>query len=510
MRRGVSILSAVALIALVSVVAVPRSARAGGPIIWTYPGNCNTATLQACIDQATSGDVIQLDANDLSGQFGAIGKSLTLEAATGFSPTLLGVDVYDGGSALPMAVALDGFEVTEYIEATYSGGTGHSLTISHVRVVQNAGSSSSGPGISLDAQAPSTFSVVDSFVSFSNEWSGIGLYGAAAGAVTFQAIGNYVTALGATYAGSGIEVDTTGTDTLRADIMNNAIWDVANCNCGGASGMFLYPQDTSTMNVNVVGNTFEAVKSEGLGVRNSLAAGGHATVNLFNNVFAHSTSAAVDLDDSGSIPARLVLHAGFNDYYKNGFANFLGGRSAGSGNLAVGPKFVNVATGNLQLLATSPLINKGQVCSPGGVAEPDAAGNARLFGHSVDIGAYERGASPPTGIALVGTSGPDTLTGTSGADILCGMGGNDTLNGMGGSDYLNGGSGNDILNGGQGTDILVGGSGNDKLFGGPGTDTLCAMDGVHGNDHLDGGPGSDGFQADTGDVRTSVEHAVSC
>lgn len=382
--------------------------------------------------------------------------------------------------------------MTEYIEATYSGGTGHSLTINHVRVVQNASSSSSGPGISLDAQAPSTYSVTNSFVSFSNEWSGIGLYGSSSGAVTFQAIGNYITALGATYAGSGIELDSTTTGSLRADIMNNAIWDVANCNCGGASGMFLYPQDTLTMNVNVVGNTFEAVKSEGLDVRNSLAAGGHATVNLFNNVFSHSTSAALDLDDSGSVPARVVLHAGYNDYYKNAFANFLGGRSAGTGNLAVGPKFVNVATGNLQLLATSPLINKGQVCSPGGVANLDAAGNGRLFGMSVDIGAYERGAGVPTGVALVGTSGNDTLTGTPGNDIICGMGGNDTLYGMGGNDYINGGPGND------------------KLYGGPGNDTLCAKDGVHGNDIVNGGPGTDGYSADPGDHLSGVEHTVTC
>lgn len=89
MRRLVGVLCAVALIAFVSVVAVPRPARAGGSIIWTYPGNCNTATLQACIDQATTGDTIQLAANDLSGQFASIGKSLTLDAATGFSPTIL-------------------------------------------------------------------------------------------------------------------------------------------------------------------------------------------------------------------------------------------------------------------------------------------------------------------------------------------------------------------------------------------------------------------------------------
>ena len=157
------------------------------------------------------------------------------------------------------------------------------------------------------------------------------------------------------------------------------------------------------------------------------------------------------------------------------------------------------ATGNLALRPSSPVIDEGVTCSPGGVAGPDAAGNNRRFGPSVDMGAYEFGAGQP-GLVLVGTSGPDLLTGGPGNDILCGYGGGDTLNGKGGNDYLAGGNGLDRLHGGLG---------NDRLYGGPANDLLCAKDGS-GGDYLNGGRGTDSYRADRGDVKVSVERLGNC
>ena len=505
-KRGLSVKRTLILLVVSAVAGVVFSvtsappARASLGFLWLYPGTSCTTTLQACIDGASAGDTIELDANDLSTEFAAVNKTLTIAAAAGYSPILYGVDVYDSDPT-PMIVNLSGFTVTNYIEATFSNGGGDSLAISHVAVAQTESSASSGPGISLDAEVPSSFSVTSSHISFTNEWAGISAYNNSSGAVSFQAIGNYITAHGATYAGSGIELDTSSTGSMQADIMNNAIWDVANCNCGGASGAFVYPQATSTMNVNFVGNTFQRVHSSDIGVRNELLAGGIATVNVYNNIFAHTTQAAIDLDDSGGIVSRLAYHAGTNDEFNNGFPDFLDGRSAGSGNLVVNPLFVSPSTGNLHLKSTSPLIDKGQVCSPGGVAISDAAGNSRVFGSSVDLGAYERGAGAPTGQVFIGGSGSDTITGTSGADIICGMGGNDTLNGGGGNDFIDGGNGNDKV---------VGGGGADWLYGGSGNDTLCAKDGTGGNDHVNGGSGTDGYQIDGGDFAVNVEHKVTC
>ena len=80
------------------------------------------------------------------------------------------------------------------------------------------------------------------------------------------------------------------------------------------------------------------------------------------------------------------------------------------------------------------MIDRGQVCSPGGIAMPDVSGSTRLEGGGVDVGAYERGNRQVTGVVRLGSGGPDLLLGTSGDDILCGYGGNDELVGMAGVD----------------------------------------------------------------------------
>ncbi|MXQ14586.1 lysyl oxidase family protein [Microvirga makkahensis] len=68
------------------------------------------------------------------------------------------------------------------------------------------------------------------------------------------------------------------------------------------------------------------------------------------------------------------------------------------------------------------------------------------------------------GMAIVGTSGYDTLTGTSGPDTIQGLAGRDTLSGLAGDDRLEGGSYSDRLNGGSGSDDLYGGTGADYFI----------------------------------------------
>jgi hypothetical protein len=462
------------------------------PAVHTYPGSCGTPTLQACIDAAGTGDTIVLDAEILSTESALIQSSLTLTAADGIRPVIHRVYVYDGGAGGPLAVRVHGLNVLDTLGADFSGGTDHSLSVDHVRVTQGEGQATDGNAIYLSTTAPSSLTVTSSHIAFSNEWSGIGVYSAGTGNVKVRLVGDTITAHGATYAGSGVELQTTGTSTMDAVVMNSAFWDVANCNCGGSSGIFLYPKETSRMQVALVGDTFEATRSSAIGVRNALAAGGSGAVIAFDDVFAHSTCAAIYLDDSGGVAGRLRFLAGYNDSFANGFADVLDGRSPGAHLLAVDPRFVGRSVGDLRLSAASPLIDRGLACTPAGAASPDAAGRARLAGASVDLGAFERGARRPTGVVRVGTSGTDVLAGTPGADILCGLGGNDALSGRGGND------------------LLSGGPGSDRLAGGAGDDTLCARDGVRGNDRLAGGPGSDVGQADPGDPRISVERAARC
>ncbi len=511
----VAVVSMALAVSMAGIVSIAGSARAGGPISWTYPGCAveqgrppSPDTLQGCIDGATAGDSIEITTNAPIAESPSINKTLTLFGSPGFSPSMLGFQA--NASSGSISVVVRHLTLANQVLVHFTGGTGHSLTLDDVTITP--GNTGFPAVVSIDTSVPAAFTVSRSSLQYTGRFAA-GIYLVAeqtSGLVTLTAVGNRISGKGNTAGGAGIEMDVVGAGNVRADLLNDSIWDTDSCTCGAAAGISIYPQGTGTVDVNVVGATIEHSFGAALYVRNSVPAGGHIALDVFNSIFSHAAGSGINLDSSGGAVSRLTLRAGNNDFSANGSANILEGRSPGAGNLAVGPKFVNVATGDLRLLATSPLLNRGVVCSPGGVANLDAAGNGRLFGKSVDIGAYERGAGAPTGVALVGTSGADTLTGTAGADIICGMGGGDTLSGLGGNDYLNGGPGNDILNGGPGTDILIGGSGNDQLVGGPGNDTLCAKDGVRANDSLNGGPGTDGYQADSGDHLTTVEHAITC
>ena len=503
-RRPASLLI-VATLAFGASFATP--ATAGAATTWHFPStDCpQSATgLQDCIDRTTAGDTIQVDLDPLASQFAAISHSLTLKAAPGLDPTLGGVDVDDLGGTGAMDVTIEGLSFVDHVEAHLSGGTGHTLTIKDVTVTEQPDASSAG--ISLVTSVPSSFRVIGSDVRFTGQSGGILLEASSAsGSVEFQAIGNRTSAPGAGDSGSGIEVDTAQAGSVRADILNNVVWDVGTCSCGSSAGISLSLAGSGQVQANVVGNTVDRARTgdrvsiAALYVGNSLSTGGHVVLSAFDNVLAHS-SIGFEVQDAVGSP-RAVVRAGYNDFFKNTFSNDLDGRGIGSHNLTRDPAFVDEAHGDLRLKPSSGVIDKGEVCSPGGVANLDAAGHGRLAGASVDIGAYERRAGAPSGIAQVGTNAADTLTGTSGDDILCGGGGNDHLHGMAGNDYIDGGSGNDLL---------VGGPGSDRLFGRSGNDTLCARDGSHGNDAVDGGPGVDRYQADPGDAKVSVEHTGSC
>jgi hypothetical protein len=472
---------------------------AQGPHVWTFPpGDCPTAVLQDCIDGAAPGDTIRIATDTPIAEFADIGKSLTLRAAPGFHPTI-SFGGRASASAGSIAVVVRDITFNGPFEGQFSGGSGHSLTVRHVQVIDS--STSSGSGIAVSTTVPGSFDVIGSTVDV-NDYQSPQMYLQASGAsgdVAFRIIGNHLKGAGASSGGGGIDLSLLGSGSTRADIYNNAIWDAAGCNCGGESGIFIDPQDTVQAVVNVVGNTFDRIHSNAVGLDNRVAAGGHLSLTVFDNAITNSDDSAVYLGDTVADP--FTYQAGYNDFFGNGRANELLGHSNGVANIHKAPGYINGAGGDFRLKSTSALINKGLVCTPGGVSNLDAAGRSRLAGPTVDIGAYEFGSAPETGRAFVGGSGVDSLLGTPGADIICGLGGADFIDGEGGNDYVNGGAG---------PDFVVGGPGSDRVFGGPGNDTVCGRDSVNGNDRVDGGKGNDGYRADPGDTLLHVEHSATC
>jgi hypothetical protein len=357
--------------------------------------------------------------------------------------------------------------------------------------------SSFGSAIIFTTEVPADLILEGNAIrSIGNQDPSVQVNATAPGGVTsVSVIANRVTQHGHDNGGSGISLGLGGAGAFRADVMNNTVWDVAGCNC--ASSVDIQLENSVNADINIVGNTMEGSVGSGIALRNDLDAGGGVALDVFDNIISHQDFAGILLEDGGG---TLTYRGGYNDFFANGFEDF-DGHAPGPATLHVDPKFVNRTAGNLKLKPSSPLIDAGLVCTPGGVADPDAAGRHRLAGPTVDFGAYEFGAALPAGIVHVGDATAEAIEGTSGADILCGYGGGDFIEGKGGSDYLDGGPGGDVI---------FGGSGSDLLFGRGGADLLCARDGTGGNDRLDGGKGTDQYRADGGDIRISVEQTASC
>jgi Ca2+-binding RTX toxin-like protein len=228
--------------------------------------------------------------------------------------------------------------------------------------------------------------------------------------------------------------------------------------------------------------------------------GSSLTANIFDNLITHSSGGAIQLPP---VSSSLVVNNGFNDLF-GGPASEFGGYAKGPGTVSVSPRYVNAAAADYQLRPHSPVLGKGEICTPGGLSRSDAAGKYRITGRSLDLGAYELGAGGvPKGSNIFGTAGSDRLKGTGGDDIICGFGGRDTIKAAGGNDLVYGGPGNDRIFGGAGADQLIGGTGHDLLDGGSGADYLNSRDG-HRGDTDKGGPGHDHCVADRGD------HVSSC
>ena len=81
---------------------------------------------------------------------------------------------------------------------------------------------------------------------------------------------------------------------------------------------------------------------------------------------------------------------------------------SGGGNIGGDPKFINASAGNYRLLASSPCVNVGANASWMTNAS-DLDGNPRLFGGTVDMGAYEY-APPAVAITNTVTTVPATQT----------------------------------------------------------------------------------------------------
>lgn len=379
--------------------------RAGLAATRTFPGPapCNT-TLAACLDGAGEGDVVQIATNDPIDAGVTILKSLTLEAAPGFTPQFAAgnqvyVQVYDPARTVVVRglTLLDGG-----IEIATSGPANHQVTVTDCHVTQTGSTGSNG--INVSTYSPTTVVVERNTIVSNGTPLYLGTY-TGSGVVTASISGNTIRKAEVGQSATGIYLDLRGSFVVTANVRSNVISDVADCNCGGAVAIEVSPSDTVSATVNLVNNTIDLSASTGILVLPP-AVGQLLAVRVFNNVVTR-THRGIFLPAANP---RLTVDNGYNDFFDNTNANVFGGYAAGPGTLAANPLYADLLARDYRLTAGSPLVDAGTDASPPGLSDLDADGNVRIAGAGVDIGAFEFGSAPPTTTSTTSVAGTTTTT----------------------------------------------------------------------------------------------------
>lgn len=308
------------------------------------------------------------------------------------------------------------------------GGSGESVLLRRVRVVDNLGSGSGG-GIFI---INSAMTITQSTLS-----------------------GNSAAR------GGGIEVNSDATLNLtRSTVSGNT-----SVNGDGIANF----DTTNLTNVTISGNGAAGTGGNGGGLynwtgttlslanvtlaENAASAGAGTGGNIYNlgTVSAKNTIAATPLAGDNCGGSVAVTNLGNNLDWNGGGAQCF----TTSGNPMLGALANNGGpTRTHAISAAGAADNAGSGCP-----STDQRGAPR--GGACDIGAYEIVRCQGGIVNRVGTPGKDRMTGTGAAEVFLLLGGNDRLNAGGGNDRACGGSGNDFLNGGSGRDRCDGGSGRD-------------------------------------------------
>ena len=182
---------------------------------------------------------------------------------------------------------------------------------------------------------------------------------------------------------------------------------------GGTADAIQVKDNGKTGNVHIVGVTAVSGDNVGVVVKTS-----NATSDFKNTIF-RGGGGDIEVKNGALAPAVTYTN------YRPG--NSSGAISAGAGNQAGAPAFVNEAGGNFEQAAGAPTIDAGAADALTGTV--DVAGLSRTV-DTIDIGAHEHqtaigggggGGTPPTGGG--GTGGGDT---TSGGDATTTTGGGTT------------------------------------------------------------------------------------
>ncbi|MBI5612225.1 MAG: hypothetical protein HY942_04020 [Gammaproteobacteria bacterium] len=407
--RTFSVSIAAGLLSLLAVTAVSAATL-------TYPGAapCNT-TLQACIDAAASGDIVEIATNTPIAESPSIdSKSLTLRAAAGFTPALTAYNyvlaVTSGSAAHTFTI--QGITLTVGFIGIGQGGTGPMTanvwnntvleTFSYGEAVRiwagnvsppptrgdifysvldnqltvAVGSQNHGVSIQANDMANSTGVIQRNRIVMqgADQGSAVDLANGTR-LMTVDVIGNIIS--GTNY-DSGISLfQYAPGGTINARVINNLVTG-QNGNVGAPAAISVNDSQ-GTLNFSLINNTLSSNRTGILiSGRSDLGAAMYGTVA--NNIVANSsqTGIAIDTDFEPTVTNR------YNLFFNNPNNWF----TPGANTLYVDPQFVG--GGDFHLQSTSPAVDVGDNSAiPAGITT-DLGGSPRIQGGTVDMGAYER------------------------------------------------------------------------------------------------------------------------
>jgi hypothetical protein len=133
-----------------------QAAHAATIWVWPGPAPCDT-TLQACLDNASSGDEVLIDqSGPIHEQDTIVDKSLTLQPEHGVTPVIDSLIVRTLNATSPLGILVAHVQVAHTLFVQIEGGSGHTVTLDHV----TAESSGSDPGIYGTISHASTINIL--------------------------------------------------------------------------------------------------------------------------------------------------------------------------------------------------------------------------------------------------------------------------------------------------------------------------------------------------------------
>jgi hypothetical protein len=184
-------------------------------------------------------------------------------------------------------------------------------------------------------------------------------------------------------AGRGSAITLLPRASLVAVVSNNVITDVG-------QGLFASTGSEGGLSLVLVNNTIDGSREDAVYL--SVSDGSSLLVNLWNNLLTRSGGAGILA--YALAPALFEVANDYNGYYGNAEGDFSGPLAADPHGFFGSPHYV---PGTVRPETSSPVRNRGLGTAPG-LPLFDVAGNPRIQGSEIDLGAYE--VVPEAGSAL--------------------------------------------------------------------------------------------------------------